>query len=412
MRRRRFLVLIGILILQPASGESLKIAQFRQTLARYVASHKSDQAIAIKVESMQLSERLTPEVRRRIEAELKLGPKTSLALEMQSDLSVFLDPPVDELPTQSPPAPGIRDQIFQKAVAFAAGTMRHMPDFLATRVTRRFDNRPTVVSVSGWFPAQTELQYEGTATEKITYRGGEEVPDTQTDPGGSKPNGQHSVTDLTTTGEFGPALVVALNDAIDGRLDWSRWEIIDGKLSAVYRFEVPEDVSHYWVNFCWLLRPLGSVSRRMSSLDVATTNCYRGKPGYHGTLAIHPDSGAIMRITLESELPRSIPLGRAAISIEYGTVEIGGQPYVCPQLGIAISVVNYQPTSTVPGRSICASMKRHLRTITASDRSPGSFRTRQTTSIMLLNFPNLSGAELCILLREAAGKTLSGNTAI
>ena len=352
MSRWTLLTLLSIAIVQPASAAPLTIAQFCQTLAGYVTAHKSDQAIAMKVEALELGERLTPETRERLRADLKLGPKTTLALGMQTDVSAFLEPPASELPPREAPSAEERDRMLRKAVDFASGTMHHMPDFLATRVTRRFDNRPEVASMSGWFPAQTELQFQGTTSQKITYQNGDEVPDAVANPGGPAHGDQSSLTDLTTRGEFGPALVVALTDASHGATTWSHWETIDGTVAAVYRFQVPEDSSHYSVNFCWLLQPLSSPSRRMSEPDRATTNCYRGKPAYHGTLAIAPDSGAIMRITIESELPHSISLARAAMSIQYGAVEIGGRSYICPQLCVAISLVRYEPTSTVPSRSI------------------------------------------------------------
>ena len=345
------IALLALQLVPSACAESLTVAQFRQTLTKLAASHKSDEAIAIKLDALHLSERLTPETRERLEAGLKAGPRTRLALKMQSDLSALLDPPAGELPAEAPPDPATSDQIIRKAVAYVAAAIHQMPDFLATRVTQRFDNRPTVISMSGWFPAQTEINYQGASKQVITYQNGNEVPDTQGNLNGSA-NETAGTTDLTTTGEFGPVLVVALTDSTRAKMSWAHWEIIDGKLDAVYRFEVPEALSHYSVNFCWLIRPLQDGSRRLAEIESSSTDCYRGRPGYRGTLAIEPGSGAVMRITLESELPRYIPLARAAISIQYGTVQIGGQSYVCPLLGVAISRVNYQPTSTVPGRSI------------------------------------------------------------
>lgn len=347
MLRWVLLTLLSVCIVQPASAAPLSVAQFCDTLAGYVTAHKSDQSIAVKVETLELEERLTPERRSRLISDLSLGPKTTLALEMQSDISAFLEPPASELPPGDAPSAEARDHLLRQAVDFAAGTMHHMPDFLATRVTRRFDNRPEVASLSGWFPAETEMHLQGTSSQKITYQNGDEISYAEPIHGE-----QTSLTDLMTTGEFGPALVVALTDATFGTTTWSHWETIDGKVTAVYRFQVPENNSHYSINFCWLLKPLSSPSRRMSELDKTTISCYRGKPGYHGTLAIDPDSGAIRRITIESELPRSISLARAAMSIEYGPVEIGGQSYVCPQRGIAVSLVRYQATSTVPSRSV------------------------------------------------------------
>ena len=46
-----------------------------------------------------------------------------------------------------------------------------------------------------------------------------------------------------------------------------------------------------------------------------------------------------MRVTIESDLKPSDPIMRAAISVQYGPVEIGGKSYICPVHSIAISLI-------------------------------------------------------------------------
>jgi hypothetical protein len=71
--------------------------------------------------------------------------------------------------------------------------------------------------------------------------------------------------------------------------------------------------------------------------DVKTPNSYRGTPGYHGSLYIDPDSGTILRVTLQTELKSSDPITRSDMTVQYGPVEIGGRTCICPVKSVAIS---------------------------------------------------------------------------
>ncbi len=352
MARSILAVLLSLIFVVNASAERLTVAQFRQTLAGYVAARKSDQAIAKKCDAIELTEQLTSSTRNAITNDLNLGPKTSLALQMLADISSFLDPPASELPVKDPPATRALDQMWQQAMSFAAVTMHHMPDLMATRVTRAFDDRPMLQSASGWTPAESPLRLEGITSQQITYRNGEEVAiaeDKQPARGGEE---QAPPTNLTTTGEFGPILSLMLTDSLNGKVTWSHWEEVSGRLSAVYNFSVSEQASHYAVNFCWQLVTLEASYRFKGKANTLTTDCYHGRPGYHGSIAIDPESGAVMRITVEPDLPQSIALKRAAMSIQYGTEEIGGKNYICPHSGVALSLVHYSPNAVEAGRDV------------------------------------------------------------
>jgi hypothetical protein len=43
------------------------------------------------------------------------------------------------------------------------------------------------------------------------------------------------------------------------------------------------------------------------------------------------------RLTLESDLPPSLPLIRSRFTVEYGPVDIGGKIYICPVKSVSIS---------------------------------------------------------------------------
>ena len=55
---------------------------------------------------------------------------------------------------------------------------------------------------------------------------------------------------LMSFGEFGPFLVTILSDSAKGRVVWSHWEQTRSGLAAVLEYEIPQQASHYAVNYC------------------------------------------------------------------------------------------------------------------------------------------------------------------
>ena len=57
---------------------------------------------------------------------------------------------------------------------------------------------------------------------------------------------------------------------------------------------------------------------------------------YHGDIAFDPASGAILRMTVEAELPPNEVVSTAGMYVEYAPVEIGGKTYTCPAKSVSI----------------------------------------------------------------------------
>jgi len=343
-------ILIAILtaILCPLlSAEHMTVAQLRDMLAAQQAAHKSDKDIADKIGSVELTEQLTSATLAQIAADLHPGPKTAEALEMQSGVSGFLDPPSGERPAKDAPDNATQQHMLRQAIEFAAITLHLMPDFLATRDTRSFDDSPRIMSNAGWFPANRALHVVGNFTEPITYRDGREVYDTQP---GQQTSVHASPSGLASSGEFGPVLATVITDALKGKMTWSYWQQTPAALAAVFRFQIPQEASHYAVGFCWITPSTMASYRHVNDMADARTNCYRGTPGYHGSLSIDPATGTILRIAIESDLPASDRLARADLFVEYGSVEIGGRIYICPVRSVALSLIRFPDAS--PARTM------------------------------------------------------------
>lgn len=309
----------------PAFAQVVSVEQLGQTLTTLKATKASDGAIARAIGSMELSEHLTDLTLDRMKAEFKPGPKTLLSLEFLSYSSTFLDPPPAELPEKDPPNDAANQSMLSAANNFVATTLRHMPDFIATRTTRSFDNSSVAVSHPGTPPSQLELM--GTMSQKITYREGRETALENSSISKFKSSREESGPGLTSQGEFGPILATVLGDSSRGSVSWSHWEQTSVGLAAVFHYEVPAYGSHYMVDFCC----------ENDEFPDFPGSFYHGTPAYHGSLFVDPTTGAILRLTLEAELDPSGPLISSAVSVEYGSVDIGGKSYICPVQSVAVS---------------------------------------------------------------------------
>jgi hypothetical protein len=157
----------------------------------------------------------------------------------------------------------------------------------------------------------------GFSSATVLYREGKEIVDAGAAQG-KKPVSQ--AEGLSTWGVFGPILGTVLVDAAKSTLAWSHWEQAAGGPLAVFRYAVPREKSNYEVRFT-----IGQY-------------VFKELVGYHGEMAIDPASGAILRLALEADMKPDELIGRAAILVEYGPVEIGGKTYICPLKSVSISL--------------------------------------------------------------------------
>jgi hypothetical protein len=328
-----------------AAPQRITIDQLRQSLAARVAAHDSDDALARYLGGIELTEQLTRQSLDEIVSADKPGPRTIEALHLIAAASTFLDPPAAEAPPQAPPDASTQQAILNAAVKYVAGTFKALPNFLASRLTDSFDDTPLAITHSGWAPSNVELHLAGTFKQEVAYRDGREVSlhNVSTSTGDTKQGA--SPPGLTSSGEFGPILVTVLRDVAKGQIQWSHWDKTDSGNAAVFHFQVPEAGSHYEVDFCCVR---GSEDANAYGGGIPGTgtgnngaidpdNSYRGKPAYQGTLTIEPNTGTILRITVDPELKADGPIMRSAVAVDYGTVDIGGKTYTCPVRSVAIS---------------------------------------------------------------------------
>ena len=336
----RWLVATGFLITLPAMAAGpVSVAQLEHLLQQDETARKSDGAIAEELSQVALSERLTAASLQRIISEVKAGPQTAQALDLLGDESALLAPPATEIPADGRPDMASQRAMFTAAIDYVVKTLHHLPDFLAVRETRSFDDVPSVVGHSGYAPI-VPLHLVGTFHRNITYRSGQEMLEREQE--AAKGRKESEPRGLQTWGEFGPVLGIILGDSLKGNVTWSRWEQVRNGGIAVFRYAVPAKASHYHVDFCCVWHDY-EIPENGNALS------YRGTPAYHGELFIEPKTGAVVGVTLEAELGSTEVIRRAAISVQYGPMEIGGKEYICPTRSVAISETMDRPGKVVGG---------------------------------------------------------------
>jgi len=306
-----------------AALAKVTVAQLEQALA--AAHGKPDADVARQLSGLVLTERLNMVKLAALKAVLP-GEKAREQLIMLADSAAFLNPPAEEILADPAPDVAAARQMLTQIVNYVNTTVHQLPNLLAVRDTAGFEDQPqedrqgeTGITTVAAMP----LHSIGKSSVTVTYRDRKEVVDEK-----AAKHGVH-IGGLVTSGEFGPVLGLVVADALQGKITWGRWEQGAGGKSAVFHYEVSSDKSHYPVQFCCTLDGYGSDGLPIKSV-------FREIVSYHGEIVFDPANGHILRITMEAELPDGELVSKAGIVVEYSSVEIGGQKYICPVRSVSI----------------------------------------------------------------------------
>ncbi len=290
------------------------------------ASKENDGVLAEQLAGLELSERLSSS-RLSVWQDRLRGKKSKAALAAVADESAFLDPPEAEIPHDPAPDLEVQRQMLLRTVKYLHEAIPKLPDFFAMRTTTQYEQQSPKEGDT-WKTALANQLLREAVTEKATlrYRNGHEEQDVE------KKTGSQSAKkkDLNFTGVFGPILGSVLVDAMasDSRLIWGHWAEGERGKEAVFRYVVRDDNPRYTLVHCCLV---GGKEFRVLAR-------------YLGELAIDPGTGAILRLTMESQpgwirepnLQPVQPVKAASMMVEYGPVEISGRRYICPRRSVVI----------------------------------------------------------------------------
>jgi hypothetical protein len=283
---------------------------------------EQDDDLLAQIERIELTERMSTLTLYRLVGRYNLGPHLQLVLEQMADRSALLDLPAAERLHQRAPDSAGQAKMLAESRSYATRELAHLPDFIATETTTRFDTSPIALKYYGSESDSAGFHRLGDDRHLITFRDGREIIDdsrTPQDLRQSSPNQKGGA--LRSRGEFGAEAAVVLMDLQKGSATFDHWEQTMGGLAAVYHYSVPREASHYDVtNQC---------------KDRVT---FHDTPAYRGELAVDPESGAILRITLETESNPGDPVSHVASVVEYGPVILGNRRSICPLRSLTFMV--------------------------------------------------------------------------
>ena len=254
------------------------------------------------------------------------GEKSRQALVILADSAALLAPAAGDVVGNPPPDAATTRQMLVSVIGYANGALHGLPNFVATRATTAFEDRPKedVLEATGIVSySYTPLHFVKRDSAQVAYRSGHEVLEASGRDVRKSPLAQG----LQTAGEFGPFLNTVLADAVKGRITWARWERgIDG-IEAVFHYEVKQEASHYLVQFCCV---------REDSGESIATHIYTEKTGYSGDIVFNPTSGAVMRVSVQANLLPGELVASAGMVVEYQSMQVGDKTVVLPVKSVSI----------------------------------------------------------------------------
>jgi hypothetical protein len=305
----------------PSQAKRVTVAELDRMLE--AARGGKDKDVAQELSGVELIERMSSAPLSTWKGRLP-GEKSRAALVAVADKSVFLAPPAAEIPATAPPDPAARRLMLSRTLDYLNKTIVKLPDFFATRTTVQYDEPPQK-SEQEWktVTGDQSLHVTETSNTTVTFRNGKEVLDTTAKKGKTLSGRERQ---LDTWGTFGPILAVVFRGASSTRskFAWSHWEQGADGPQAVFRYSIPQDSSNFEVEFCCLADPDGTI--RFDTIAA-----------YHGEVAIDPETGAILRLTVNADLEPRLPMLSSGIMVEYGPVAIGGKLYIVPIRSVSIS---------------------------------------------------------------------------
>jgi VWFA-related protein len=346
MRNKLFLLVLLAAAIPALAAKRITVDELKQTISLAQTVHRPDDVVVQQLAEVKLTARLTGAQLAQMVAACP-GPKTAQALHAIADQSAFLDPPPDTLPARPAPDRAVQKAIVARSIDYVEHVVATLPNFLATRVTEHYVDtlRGLEEQVS---EARGGLFLMNTYSAPIAFHDGRESDDPallasaeSTDKkirskDATGPPTRNAVLGMSSWGDFGPILAVVLLDAANGKLDWARWETEDGKPVAVFQFAVDRAASHYQVTYCCEASS-GTVDYKNSSANSRKLFVVALKPGYHGLLEVDPDTGAVLRISVEADLRKEDPIQRASLMVEYAPVQIGAGKFFCPTRSVSIT---------------------------------------------------------------------------
>ena len=351
------------------------IAQLDQLITSLLAAHKSDDEIALRLQTVQLGEQLTPQELQSL-LNSHPGPRTTQQIVILTLDSSQLTPPPSDIPALPAPSPTDQADLLKKATTIALETFPKLPMLNADKKSLRFQNGVGFIkNTSGNGSSMSNTTGYSEIAEPINlslidqetthiamHAGAEDAPAVvkQKDPGGQLGQVSQTVPGLPLT--------TVLADLAKATPTWLRWQTINTRQTAVLAFTIPRKQSSYKINYCCFPENehIGSQMGFAGNSGTATTfTPYKSAPGYHGELYIDAKTGLVVRLITKADQKVTDFVHQEDVRVDFEPALVAGTPYVLPGHVTILSTV-------VPNGDSMAkfSTRRTLFDITYSNYKP------------------------------------------
>jgi len=334
------------------AAKKITVQELKELLTQLQQQKKGDEEVANALKQVEMSEQLTPEALNGIASDLP-GQQSLAQMYVLEARGAMLPPPPSDVPADPAPDAAGQKALLDKAAEYVSKTYAQLPEVIATKTTLRFqDSMDTVAASSGMKGSAKEVdvgsvlanspqfyRFINTADTSVESSNGVEKLPSGKDP---TPWGRNGYIALQ---EQGPVLTTVMNEAqAAGKINWVRWENVNGKKAAVFSFVVDKKKSRYAVNYCCFPDTeqaglFNTGNRSTASLNPAVhgnfqTNTdwknYKATVGYHGELFINAETGIVVRLIQDADFKSTDVVHQEATRIDYGPVTIGDKALVLP----------------------------------------------------------------------------------
>jgi hypothetical protein len=348
-------VLIILMLASPAwAAKKLTLQQLRDLLISLHQDKKNDVEVAAELEQVELTEELTRSAMNSLVTYIS-GPHSSEQIYVLQARSAVLAPPAADLPATPAPDASAQKAILDKAIDYSTKTYAQLPHLTATKTTIRFQNNVQAIAAGSsqhssgaavdpnLVQSSQFVHYINSTDAPVDSLNGVEKLSTAKDKTPWDRNGS-----IALLGQS-PVLTTVLQEAQSaGKINWLRWETVNGKQVAVYTFSVDKKNSHYAVNYCCFPdveqtgaihiqqqmangSPSGNSSEGSGNFQTAASWInFKATVPYHGEIFVDPDTGIVLRLISHADFKPTELVRQEDQRIDYGPVTAGAMTMILP----------------------------------------------------------------------------------
>ena len=288
----------------PAQPPESSVATVISVVRAAIQKKHTDARLAKELGKIRLVQSLDNHTIEELQSE-GAGPKSVAVLMALRDISEGLPAPAALPQFPAPPAPfrDEQDRILASASNHGLNYTHSLPDFICSETVRRYED----------FENRGAWKLKDTLDVRLTYFGQHEEYKLVAMNG--RPSGRsfRSVGGAISEGEFGSILSALFDRRSRTAFRWDHWTHLRGRAAHVFYFRIAQANSNYKIEFQAPNRP---------HVEAIV--------GGHGYLYVDGESGEILRILREADMPQGFPVARASTMLDYDFADVAGRRYLLP----------------------------------------------------------------------------------